>query len=317
MPRRCIHSIAATRSSSTERSMPLRAESAWRRNWITDTPGISCGYWKARNIPALARSSAGHAVTSSPSNVMEPADTTYSGEPISVEARVLLPEPLGPMMACTSPAPTARSTPLRIGSGVPPPGTASSVGAAHRPSTRNSSAMLRAYRWTGAGFSYARRGNAGRGSARTRTGRPGPASCGTTDGRRARGPSVADGHVAEVHLAAGEQVEALHLVAVGVDVEVVGQRDGEGVLDDLTLHRLQRGSPLVGVAGGLRRVAQLDVLVRRRVAGVQEALGRVLQVHGDLWIGATAELGDHRVAGVLGEHDVACRGGVDGLQRHR
>ena len=53
MPRRCIHSIAETRSSSTDRSMPLRAESAWRRNWITETPGISCGYWKARNMPGL------------------------------------------------------------------------------------------------------------------------------------------------------------------------------------------------------------------------------------------------------------------------
>ena len=104
MPRRCIHSIAATRSSSTDRSKPLRADSAWRRNWITETPGISCGYWKARNIPALARSSAGQSVTSSPWNVTVPARTSYSGEPIRVDASVLLPEPFGPMMAWTSPA---------------------------------------------------------------------------------------------------------------------------------------------------------------------------------------------------------------------
>ena len=39
---------------------------AWRRNWITGTPEISSGYWKARNIPALARTSVGQAVTSSP-----------------------------------------------------------------------------------------------------------------------------------------------------------------------------------------------------------------------------------------------------------
>ena len=53
MPSRFIHSMVDRRSSSTDRSMPLRAESAWRRNWITETPGISCGYWKARNMPAL------------------------------------------------------------------------------------------------------------------------------------------------------------------------------------------------------------------------------------------------------------------------
>ena len=50
--------------------MPLRADRAWRRNWMTETPGISWGYWKARNMPALARSSAGHSVTSSPLNVI-------------------------------------------------------------------------------------------------------------------------------------------------------------------------------------------------------------------------------------------------------
>ena len=33
MPRRFIHSIVASRSSSTDRSIPLRCESAWRRNW--------------------------------------------------------------------------------------------------------------------------------------------------------------------------------------------------------------------------------------------------------------------------------------------
>jgi len=57
MSRRCIHSISATRTSSTEISVPRRAETAWRRNWETDTPGISSGYWKARNIPARARAS--------------------------------------------------------------------------------------------------------------------------------------------------------------------------------------------------------------------------------------------------------------------
>ena len=66
MSRRAIHSMIASRSSSIERSMPLRALSAWRRKLRTETPGISCGYWKARNMPDLARTSVGQAVMSSP-----------------------------------------------------------------------------------------------------------------------------------------------------------------------------------------------------------------------------------------------------------
>ena len=73
---------------------------------MTETPGISWGYWKARNIPALARSSAGQSLTSSPSKVIVPAVTSYSGDPISADARVLLPEPLGPITAWISPART-------------------------------------------------------------------------------------------------------------------------------------------------------------------------------------------------------------------
>ena len=79
MPSRFIHSMMARRSSSTDRSMPLRADSAWRRNWMTDTPAISCGYWKARNMPALARTSVGQSVMSSPWNRMRPPVTSYSG----------------------------------------------------------------------------------------------------------------------------------------------------------------------------------------------------------------------------------------------
>ena len=51
MPRRFIHSMSDRRTSSTDRSMPLRAESAWRRKLRTLTPGISSGYWKPRNMP--------------------------------------------------------------------------------------------------------------------------------------------------------------------------------------------------------------------------------------------------------------------------
>ena len=34
---------------------------AWRRNCETGTPGISSGYWKARNMPGLARASGAQA----------------------------------------------------------------------------------------------------------------------------------------------------------------------------------------------------------------------------------------------------------------
>ena len=141
MPRRSIHSIVARRSSSTDRSMPWRADRAWRRNWITDTPGTSCGYWKARNMPALARSSAGQSVISSSPRNTRPAVTWYSGEPISDEASVLLPDPLGPMMACTSPGSTMRSRPRRIGSIRRAGWSGVSAGSAHRPSTRNNAVI--------------------------------------------------------------------------------------------------------------------------------------------------------------------------------
>ena len=89
-------------------------------------------------MPALARSSAGQSVTSSPRNVMVPAVTSYSGEPSRVLPSVLLPEPLGPMMACTSPALTDEvETPQDLVEGQRLPGSA--VGRACSPSTRNSS----------------------------------------------------------------------------------------------------------------------------------------------------------------------------------
>ncbi len=76
MPRRSIHSVMSTRTSRTETSsLPLRAAMAWRRNWVTDTPSIDSGYWKARKRPALARTSVAQPVTSSPLRRMEPAVT--------------------------------------------------------------------------------------------------------------------------------------------------------------------------------------------------------------------------------------------------
>ena len=112
MSSRSIHSMIESRSSSIERSMPLRADRAWRRKLSTETPGISCGYWKARNMPALPRTSAapvGDVVALEAG--CGPPVTSYSGLPSRVVARVDLPEPLGPIRACTSPAPMVRSTP--------------------------------------------------------------------------------------------------------------------------------------------------------------------------------------------------------------
>ncbi len=108
---------------------------------MTETPGISCGYWNARNMPALARTSGGQAVMSSPWNRIRPAVTTYSGEPSKVLARVLLPDPLGPMMACDSPALTVSDSPRRMSSPVAGSLAADSMtaGLACRSSMRNSS----------------------------------------------------------------------------------------------------------------------------------------------------------------------------------
>src|SRR5277367_4339 len=49
-----------------------------------------------------------------PSKNTCPPVISYPSRPAKIWARVLLPEPLGPMMACTSPALTVRLIPLRI-----------------------------------------------------------------------------------------------------------------------------------------------------------------------------------------------------------
>ena len=52
MPSRSIHSSSERRTSSTERSScPSAPTIAWRRNWMTETPGIASGCWNARNSP--------------------------------------------------------------------------------------------------------------------------------------------------------------------------------------------------------------------------------------------------------------------------
>src|SRR4051795_12565571 len=87
---------------------------AMRRKLAIDTPGIATGYWKARKRPACARSSGSASVMSVPLKWTDPSVISYSGWPMMVEASVDLPEPLGPIRACSSPLLTLRSTPLRI-----------------------------------------------------------------------------------------------------------------------------------------------------------------------------------------------------------
>src|SRR6266700_7341634 len=77
-------------------------------------PRISTGYWNARKTPARARSSGFMSSKSLPSYFAVPPSTAYAGWPARACASVLLPEPFGPMIACTSPSRIVRSTPFRI-----------------------------------------------------------------------------------------------------------------------------------------------------------------------------------------------------------
>ena len=52
------------------------ALSAVRRNVMVATPGISIGYWNARNTPFAARSSGSISSTFSPSNSTSPSVTS-------------------------------------------------------------------------------------------------------------------------------------------------------------------------------------------------------------------------------------------------
>ena len=81
---------------------------------FTLTPGISTGYWNERNMPRWARSSGERPSRSSPRKVMLPAVFSNLGLPAITAERVDLPEPFGPMMACTSPLGISRLMPLRI-----------------------------------------------------------------------------------------------------------------------------------------------------------------------------------------------------------
>ena len=104
---------SAAVSGSSPRNLRCSLTASFMKLAIV-TPGISTGYWKPRNSPSLARSSMDIDSRSRPRNSAEPSVTVNFSLPASTDASVDLPEPLGPMMACTSPAFTSRSMPRRI-----------------------------------------------------------------------------------------------------------------------------------------------------------------------------------------------------------
>ena len=63
---------------------------------MTDTPGMVWGYWKARNTPALPRTSMSQPVMSSPRNRMRPCVTSYSGVAEQGVGQGRLARPVGP-----------------------------------------------------------------------------------------------------------------------------------------------------------------------------------------------------------------------------
>src|SRR5258708_24832124 len=77
-------------------------------------PGTPTGYWNARKMPMRARSSGSRASRFWPLNSTSPPSIVYPGWPASAYDSVDLPEPFGPITACTSPLLMERVTPLRI-----------------------------------------------------------------------------------------------------------------------------------------------------------------------------------------------------------
>ena len=66
---------------------------------VTETPGISTGYWNERKIPLCARSSGPSSEIFSSKNLTEPFVTSKFSLPEITEDNVLFPEPLGPIIA--------------------------------------------------------------------------------------------------------------------------------------------------------------------------------------------------------------------------
>jgi hypothetical protein len=71
-----IFSSSRSWKSKMSISSPRLALSAVRRKLAIETPGISTGYWKARKIPAWARSSGSMSSTLSPRKRMSPSVTS-------------------------------------------------------------------------------------------------------------------------------------------------------------------------------------------------------------------------------------------------
>ena len=63
------------RNARAEVCSPFTALYALRMKLTTDTPGISVGYWNARNRPIWARLSGATAVIDRPLNTISPAVT--------------------------------------------------------------------------------------------------------------------------------------------------------------------------------------------------------------------------------------------------
>ncbi|GBD28783.1 hypothetical protein HRbin31_00804 [bacterium HR31] len=96
-------------------SKPLRA---WARHAActlsnTVNRGNTLAIWKVRPTPARHRRWAGQRVTSTPPNTTRPR--SGSRTPVTRLNRVVLPAPLGPMTATTSPASTDRKAPRTAG----------------------------------------------------------------------------------------------------------------------------------------------------------------------------------------------------------
>src|SRR6266568_5247029 len=96
-------------------SYPRFAFRAVRRKLVIEMPGTTTGYWKARKMPSRARSSGSNPSRFLPLKSTSPLSMEYPGWPIRAYERVDLPEPFGPITACTSPLLMERVTPLRIG----------------------------------------------------------------------------------------------------------------------------------------------------------------------------------------------------------
>ncbi len=109
----------AAAASARERGVAriVRTAPASRRR--TSVPAIACSRavrpgntdvaWRVRTTPVATRSLVGRSVTSRPSAITEPSSAASS--PASRRRSVVLPEPLGPIRARTSPGTSARSTP--------------------------------------------------------------------------------------------------------------------------------------------------------------------------------------------------------------